>query len=378
MRSLLIAVFGASLLLTPAFMSGARGQPNNRPATELEFEELAKSIAKMLRGRDADSVSLGAFKNKRDPQISHGPGMCQHLKRELACLDVKVDGKARYVVEGEYIDNIDKKSQRVFIELTCRMLDRKMGNAVLAGFSPRRGLFGEQALIEFLTPAAVILDPGATPQQAEASFVAQNDSDKPLVHVHGNKVFASDKREYGVEILVKKGAGYAARKPELKDGHIYVTVRRDEAFAVRLVNGSEHEAAATIHIDGLNVFSFSDLVREGNAAPRWMVATRKETTVTGWPIRSGLAHEFLVTEYAKSAVAELNAAGSHVGVITVTFSAAWPKRGQAPRDEKAGARSADAVGRGAPLDAPFQVVPMRFGVTRAIFNIRYQRPADFP
>jgi hypothetical protein len=372
MRSLLVVLFGA-LLLVPAFSIGSEDQPDNRPATELEFAELAKSIAKMLRGRDADSVRLGAFKNKRDPQISHGPGISLHLKRELALRDIKVDGKARYLVEGEYIDNIDKKSRRVFIELSCRMIDRQMGNAVLAGFSPRRGFFGEEALIDFLTPAAVVLDPAATPQQAEESFVAQSDSEKPLVHVQGNKIFASDKREYGVEILVKKGAGYVARKPEVKDGHIYVALQKDEPFAVRLVNDSEYEAAATIQIDGLNVFSFSDLVREGNAAPRWMVAKKKETTVPGWPIRSGLSHEFLVTEYAKSAVAELNAADSHVGVITVTFSAAWPKDGAAPKDEKAGARSRDAVGRGAPLNTPFQVVPMRFGVTRAILNIRYQR-----
>ena len=85
----------------------------------------------------------------------------------------------------------------------------------------------------------------------------------------------------------------------------------------------------TLTIDGLSVFAFS----ENKNYIYWMVREKKTLTIPGWHRTNTKADSFLVTEYAKSVVAEALPSSAAVGTITATFAAAWPKGGNPPADE---------------------------------------------
>jgi hypothetical protein len=359
----------AAMLLAPAPGRAEVAVPEP-PPTEKELAELAKSVQKLLRGRGEDAVSVGPFRCKRDPDVSHGPGLCRKLALELDRVGVKVRGDAGVSLEGEYEDKIDKRTKRVYIELTCRAVDRKGGTGVLVTL--KRGIFGESALVEFLAPNAAALNPAGTSEEREASLLEQIDSEKPLARLDGTKVYAPAGRPYAVEFLVKNGNAFEAVRPKFKGAEVYVPLKRGDVFRVRLYNDAAHEGVAEMSIDGLNVFVFSEFAKAGGMMPRWLVSKKGRTEVKGWPVRSGLSHEFTLTEYAKSAVAELNRDASKVGVLTVSFAAAW-KQAENPPDDEKGRDASNAVGKGAPIDTPFETRPMVFGRTRAVISVRYPR-----
>lgn len=85
-----------------------------------------------------------------------------------------------------------------------------------------------------------------------------------------------------------------------------------------------------------------------------------------------------MTDYAKSAAAELKQSGANLGTITAVFSAAWPKDGEPPSDEPktsgASSRSAEAAtGRGKRFDQKYIEVERNVGVVRAAISVRYNR-----
>jgi hypothetical protein len=138
------------------------------------------------------------------------------------------------------------------------------------------------------------------------------------------------------------------------------------------------EAGVTMTIDGLNVFSFSE-IRDpktgGPAGSTFILSPKSTSLVKGWPITASRSDKFLVGDYAQSAAAELKASESKVGVITVTFFAAWPKEGPPPSDEPTG-KAADATRRGAATETPFTVIERKYGVPRATVSVRYARSQE--
>jgi len=129
-------------------------------------------------------------------------------------------------------------------------------------------------------------------------------------------------------------------------------------------------------IDGLDVFSFWPNDKEKSKF-RWLVGAGKRATVSGWPAGKDKSYEFLVTKYADSAAAELGGDKAQLGVVTVTFHAAWPKNQPRPQDEPdlTGSKSADTgIGKGALIQTQF-AEPMErvFGRRRASISIRYTK-----
>src|SRR5205823_393423 len=103
------------------------------------------------------------------------------------------------------------------------------------------------------------------------------------------------------------------------------------------------------------LFSFLE-GHEGKRTPNTtvMVPPKKFVDVRGWPITRTRSDEFKVTEYARSAAAQLRSEGP-TGVIQAHFAAAWPKGEKPPTDEqerrRASTRAArpDAIGFGDPI-----------------------------
>lgn len=70
--------------------------------------------------------------------------------------------------------------------------------------------------------------------------------------------------------------------------------------------------------------------------------------------------------------------GANIGTITAVFSAAWPKNGKPPADERqspdAFSLSAEAAtGRGKRFEEKYTEVERNVGVVRAVISVRHNR-----
>jgi hypothetical protein len=102
-----------------------------------------------------------------------------------------------------------------------------------------------------------------------------------------------------------------------------------------------------------------------------LVPARGEVTVPGWMISPKKVLGFKVTEYPRTAVAQLGRDKAPTGTITATFSAAWEK--EPPKDEPPMARGPgdDGTGFGQSKEIDGKVVQRKVGVVRASVSVRY-------
>jgi hypothetical protein len=341
---------------------------------DAELSAAAESIVKFLKGRDAKTVALGEIRSTADDKISHGPGLGLRLAARLTAGGLTVDPKSDYRIAGEYCDKRDPKTGRVFIQLDLVVTDAAKGTKLLP---LRRAVFGEDALIELLAPAAIAIPPDTPDDQREPYIVKAVDDlrTKPQWVIDETVAYAGADKHYGVEFLVRGADGkHTGRAPKADDGDLVIALNKGESFRIRLHNRSKHEAGAKIAVDGVSTFSFGAFARL-EQKPRWIVPAGRSVTVAGWPSGDGKSREFVVTDYAGSAAAELGATSAKLGVLTVEFAAAWPKGGPQPADEPdlKGAKGAAGIGRGAEIDTPLTKLERTFGRTRATISIRYNK-----
>src|SRR5262249_28340942 len=76
---------------------------------------------------------------------------------------------------------------------------------------------------------------------------------KPKVYLDGARIRAGPNSPYAVEVQVN---GETVR-PRIEEGMAFVPIKRNDRYAVRLMNDSAREVAATLTIDGLSMFAFS-------------------------------------------------------------------------------------------------------------------------
>lgn len=346
----------------------ALGQGN----LNLEAAELAKEVKSFLDGQNESSVAVGQFIGPPSMPSSAGPAIAMSLTDELKKLDVVVKPRCNLTVEGRYRDVVDEKSDRVAVEIDMKIVDRAGKEKVQLS---KRGVFGD-ASIAALMGVSVVLPPDSDEKTRDARL--HQSLEKPRAHLKGTRILAGAGSPLSIEILVKDNGAYVARTPKDEDGLAQVPIPRDHVYAVRIYNDSDHEMAATLTIDGLNMFSFSD-VKNAKGRPRYsqvIVAKGKSVTVKGWHRTNESSNEFQVMEYAKSAAAELHST-ANIGTITVSYAACWPTNGKPPADEpsnpRTASRSADATGRGANIGIQFEEVERNFGVVRGAVSVRYAK-----
>lgn len=172
---------------------------------------------------------------------------------------------------------------------------------------------------------------------------------------------------------------------DARTGLPFVKLERDEYYEVRLINKAPFESAATLAIDGLDQFVFSDdkdpNTGEVQRDPKTgqpvftfrLIKPGKSTVVRGWYRHSKQADSFVITEYAKTAAAKLHSTAK-LGTITVQFRAAWEKDADRPADETGGDKgSGDGTGQGPPVAQDLKTVQRHVGVLRATVPIRYKK-----
>jgi hypothetical protein len=158
----------------------------------------------------------------------------------------------------------------------------------------------------------------------------------------------------------------------VEEGQAYMNIRKDERYAIRLINNEKFDVAVTLTIDGLSLFAFSD-----NPDYSYVIVPHNSTgLISGWFRSRDAAEQFVVTDYARSAAASRSLAPSaDLGVITACFAAAWPPTGSPPPDEGIFGQKAEATAtsRGPVTKTNFSEVARKTGKLRASISVRYTK-----
>jgi hypothetical protein len=227
----------------------------------------------------------------------------------------------------------------------------------------------------------VDLPPQADGKQRDKKI--EQSAEKPQAHLEKTRINASGGLPFAIEILVKGPDGrFTPRAAVEKEGLAFVELKNDEVYRVRVINDADYEAAVTLTIDGLNMFTFSEVKDEktGKALYDRLLVNHGSFIIPGWHrtnAKNG-SNEFQVTKYSDSEAAKLYANSANVGTVTVTFAAAWANEKGQPADEPKNpdshARSADlGTKRGADTGDGYKEQTREFGVTRAAISVRYSK-----
>lgn len=363
-RLLVLAGLGVCWMAAPA------------PAQEALRQELAtvaQSVKKVVDEEKQDAVAVGEFTGPAQLDSNFGPGIQKMLSEELVKLKVTVKKDANLSVKGKYAnvqDPVDKA--QAAIKLTVEVLDRNDNRK--AEFTAQ---IRDNTTIAKIPGATTSLPPNGDKETRNKAI--QNAIQNPDVHLEGPRVSAKKGSPYAVEVLVRaKGQGEAVPLAVAKkDGQAFVDVARGDTYEVRVSNSSEFEAAVTLTIDGLNVFTFSEVRDKPDGPPRYnhfIVPPKAAFTIVGWHKTNTESLAFLVTEHGKGAVSQaaVKATGT-VGVLTVTFAVASNLPGDLPSDDGARNAGQNETGFGPPRKGNLKEVERTIGVVRDIVSIRYTK-----
>src|SRR5262245_62067805 len=364
----------AAAKLALAFWAALAAPARADDALRTEIVTVAKGIAEAVKGLGHEAIAVGEFTGPAQLSASGGPLIVKTLTEELPKQGLAVKQGATVGLKGEFEDVKDMQSGLLAARIKGTVTDRS--GQVLFTFT--RGVFGDTALAALFGTTAKL--PADLPP-AERNAELEKSLDKPKVVVNGARASAAADSPYAVEILAapRPGGKYAAKTATVDGGQAFVPLSQGEVFGVRLINKSPHDAAVTLTIDGLSLYAFSDVKDPKTGRPRYtviIVPAGKEVFLRGWHRTNEVAEEFTITQYAKSAAAELKSTAP-TGTITAAFAAAWPVDKAPPADEPPSqaqnSRSGDAVGRGARVGQKFVEVQRHLGVVRATVSVRYTK-----
>jgi hypothetical protein len=335
-------------------------------ASELnaELEKAAGTVVSFLQKRGENRVAVGQFTGSSRMPSSSGASIAKELSEALARQGVEVSRKALLEVKGDFLPTVNERQRGPSAILKARILDRN--GETLFEFDQQ---FVEEETVTAMFGLTVEIPPDAGPR--ERKELLRVSIDEPQTHFTETKVRPSAGSPYAIELLVRQGEDYVPRPPADDEGLAFASINPDETYAVRIYNDSDFDAAARLSIDGINLFAFSD-----NPAYREMglviVPAHGVGTIRGWHRTNEVSDSFLVTDYAKSAAAELKQE-IDLGMVTCTFSAAWPE-GSAPPPDESQTRGQSATARGAEVAAKYKQVARHIGRTRAAVTVRYAKP----
>jgi hypothetical protein len=296
-----------------------------RPA----LAEVAGKVARALKEHKKDAVAVGDFSGPGFLPSSGGAAIRKILTEELRNLGVKVTFAARAGIKGEYRAVKDRRSGGLALVIKGSLRDSE--DEELLPFEAR--LVDEAVLVTLM---GITVQPPANPRNRNNAV--QGALNHPRVAVQGSRVAARAGSSYALEVLVASHSGgrYHPRTASKAAGLARVRIRRGEVFAVRLINNSSAEVAVELHLDGINMFAFSE-VRDEDDRPKYsrlILAPRGSYLVKGWYRTNNWSEEFQVTRYSRSAVAELGQSTAKVGTISASFAVARKKPVLTRKDQK--------------------------------------------
>ena len=345
------------------------------------MKKTAGRVHQWMTETNVPQVAVGRFSAPPQFDAAGGPGLKQSLVKHLETLGAAVGRRAPVGLTGSYTLAEDD-------------LGRPVAEVRVAAVDDRgRELISFTIVIDdekdFAAAFGLTFEAPANASGRERAKVQEEAFDKPHAHVppqpppgvppppggHDAVCRPTKGSPFGVEILAGKDRNHLSPRPVTLDGGVpFVELRKGEVYAVKVHNDAPHDAAVTLHVDGIPVFAFS----ESPHFKHFVVKSGSAGVIPGWHRNNHLSDAFKLTAYADSASQLLGDDGAEVGQITATFAAAWPKGSPPPFDERAGTKSLGrrgdvATGFGPEVATNFKTVERETGKLRAAVTIRYLR-----
>jgi hypothetical protein len=355
----LAALFLVLLAVLPA--AHARADDLNRA-----LGKFSEQIKQLLDVEGESAIALNQFTAPARLASNASSGIRKALEGELKKREILVKNSARLEVNGDYREAEDPIRKKTVVRIHGRVVDQNSGR-LLSEYNMN---------VDNLTSIAGLV--GATmvvplePVREERERAIRDGIQKPSTYVVSTRISAGPKSPFAVEVLVgpSRNGELRPRPATVVEGQAYMNIQTSERYAIRLINDAPFEVAATLTIDGLSLFAFSD-----NPEYRYVIVPERSSgLITGWHRTNSEAEEFVVTEYPRSAATSRSLTPStELGMITVCFAAAWPASGNPPPDEGMEGRSIKATGRGPITKANFVEVERKTGKLRAAISVRYTK-----
>jgi len=301
-----LCVFVCSVAVPVAAKAqGAKSANNPIVSLDERLDQLAKKI---LETTQQKPVTLGVFSPTGLQGTNFGPGLRGRLQTALvAAKKGSVSGESNFVVKGDYAfaKNRDARDLPRDIKITTRIIDSQFDEELVQ--IPIR--INDSASIAQVLGVTGSPGPAAPTEKMES---LQRASTGKLTS--GTRISASPTSTVEIEIL--KGSGSGAMTPcpvEIPSsgsgsGSGRIQLQKEDVYAIRIHNKSPAEVAATISIDGLNTFHFSDRSeRDKDGRPQYsnyIIAANSNTDIVGWFVRlkgTDNTRQFKVSGYADSA-----------------------------------------------------------------------------
>ncbi len=329
----------------------------------------AQKIASYLRSKGEKSLSIGQFTGPPQLGATSGPSIAQLFNDHLGKHEILVERRSNVGLQGAFV-LVDAPDEGVAVRLNCSLVDRT--GEVLTDFVLNADTVDRQEDVATLLGTTAHLFSEDRLDDRNRDFKKRVFS--PELAVDGARARADRQSPYAIEIAVE----HRPVPVEIHDGQGFVRLGRGDLYTVRLYNDSDLEAAVRLSIDGLNVFTFSEIRDPTSGKPKYavyIIPPHSHVELRGWHRTNESVDSFLVTDYAGSAAATIKHQ-EKIGSITAIFSAAWPKGGRPPEDENLTARSAsggNATGFGPPIKQVAHEVEREVGRMRAAITIRYDK-----
>jgi hypothetical protein len=354
------------------------------------LKPLAQSIVDVVQNDlKQPAIAVGDFNAPPGFDANAGPGISESLTSAINELSPGfVQKRASLSLRGRYDKSKDpRNSDLVIIKVTAEITD---SNGDLK--DQKIAEIKDTGLIGVLLGLSVSLPPVATREKRNEEL--QKAIDKPQFNQSAGDplstiIKARPESPFGIEILVtskdqapKDAKGWAdvpARVPRNDGGEPFVDIKRDEVYAIRVHNnfefaGEKYDAAVAASVDGIDIFTFSELRDPKTKGPRYThyIVPAGVSLVPGWHKTNDHSDSFLVTEYGKGAASQqANRSRGNVGIITVRFALAWT--GAPPEAEKGTHDASNETGFGPPVKTDLREVERHVGTARDVISVRYSR-----
>ncbi len=359
-----------------AFETGANGNRPSAPETEAVVAQSMNRVAKAVLGFLDDEglphkMILGDISSLPKLKASGGTEIRRVLVIALEEAGIEMDDDAptqlmgRFnLVEGRAHPDDDFDS--LGMEVDLQILDDN--GSTLA--EPEIRVWGKQVLQ--IAGLNVDIPTKGTEKARQKEIIRQYK--EPDTKIETNQI--RTKNPFSMEILVSNGGRHDTREPYLdKKGRPFVDLHLREEYIVRLYNKADHEVAAMLVIDGVNVFINS---KEEGVTPdsKFIIKPGTFIDVPGWFITKHNSKAFEISGFEGSVAegAGEHISSSNIGTITATFQACWEAGGKRPADEPGGnPKGGKATKAGRDLEKEYAVVVRDFGVVRSTISVRYDR-----
>jgi len=338
--------------------------------------EVVDNLCRYLKSKGETQIAIGQFVGPPQIAATSGPGIANVFHEQFGRNKIEVVTRANIGLKGEY--SLAKVgSDGVGVKIKGSLVDT-FGD-VLTDFTFNADGNVEPGTIEKIVDEHedIVQLLGVTTELHPEDAAADRSRDlkenilHPKLHIKDTRCSASAESPYQIEVLVH-GQPAPVR---LDDGLGFVNIDRGQIYSLRIYNNSDYDAAVKLSIDGLSVFTFSDL-HEPDGTPKYrfyIIPKGRFIELKGWHKNNSIVNSFLVTKYADSAAASINHS-QDIGTITAAFFAAWPKGGQRPHDEDFVSKGeGNATGFGPPIKDVVKEAQHDVGRLRASVSLRYSK-----